>query len=320
MKIKKNVLVPTVAFVATTLIPTSLQAAALVLSSGGDTFGNSSFTSPLTGSAPGWSASGSGQGVAATSGNTYSTEGKLLRGPGNSTSYTFAGDSLTINNGRFILKGASTGQVLTVNNLILSNAVLDQSVGANGNTSTIGGNILVSTASTMGANTGETMFVTSNISGSANLQFGGAANIGNLNGTTVLSGNNNAYSGNITVGTAGQTAILSATSDFALGTGNVSVISGTLSLGMGATNNYISDLATLSLAAGTTANLGFTGSDTVGSLVLGGAAQMPGMYNSSTPIVGSFFTGGGSIVVVPEPSSALLIGLGAIGFVTRRRR
>ncbi|HSU66192.1 MAG TPA: hypothetical protein VLJ39_04955, partial [Tepidisphaeraceae bacterium] len=75
-------------------------------------------TTSFNGDVGNWSVAG-----APSAGNTYSTGAFVLRSPGNGTSYTFGGDSLSIDSGgRFLLKGTG-GQVLTVN-LILNGGLV----------------------------------------------------------------------------------------------------------------------------------------------------------------------------------------------------
>jgi fibronectin-binding autotransporter adhesin len=83
-------------------------------------------------------------------------------------------------------------------------------------------------------------------------------------------------------------------------TGNTTVNAGTLSLGNGTNNTNLSDAATVSITAGATVNLNFTGSDTIGKLIIDGETLSGGTYNSSTPIYGSYFTGTGSLIVLDQ--------------------
>jgi hypothetical protein len=121
---------------------------------------------------------------------------------------------------------------------------------------------------------------------------------------------------------------LIAAHDGALGAGNVSLTASgvTLTLQSGATNNYISDLSGISIVSGALANLNFTGaSDLVGSIVLNGVIQTtPGTYGSATSgatFQSAFFSGTGTLDLVPEPSTWTMVGLGvAVLTVMRFRR
>lgn len=125
----------------------------------------------------------------------------------------------------------------------------------------------------------------------------------------------------LTGGTTLADGNLIVTVDGGLGTGNVSLTGPTviLTLQDGATNNYIFDGATLMVLSGAKVNLNFTGNtDTVSGLVLGGAAQPNGTYDATnTP---QYFTGTGSVTVVPEPSSIALLFCGGLGLLSILRR
>jgi hypothetical protein len=161
----------------------------------------------------------------------------------------------------------------------------------------------------VGGNNGSTAF-----SGQIlNTGSGGLSKSGT--GTFTLSGGN-AYAGG-TVLAAGNLVVAA---NGALGTGNVSLTGPTviLTLQSGATNDYISDGATLSIGPGAKVNLNFTGpADVVSSLILNGVTQPNGTYDASNE--SAFLTGGGSITVVPEPASSILIAIGGTLLVAFRR-
>ena len=99
--------------------------------------------------------------------------------------------------------------------------------------------------------------------------------------------------------------------------------------------NAIADTATLSLAGGATAGVADDGyadlgagiNDLVAGLILGGVAEGPGTYGSTSSGASfqsnEYLAGTGIITVVPEPSTAALL-LGAcgvlLGFKRFRRR
>ena len=116
-------------------------------------------------------------------------------------------------------------------------------------------------------------------------------------GTFTLS-HANTYTG----GTTLTEGTLVAAHDGALGLGNVTIgASRTLTLQGGATNNYISNVATLGLQSSSTVNLNFSGnSDVVGFLSIDGVQQLPGLYGapgSGAPNELPQFTGTGMIFV-----------------------
>jgi autotransporter-associated beta strand protein len=96
------------------------------------------------------------------------------------------------------------------------------------------------------------------------------------------------------------TLTLSGTTSY---TGTTTVEEGTLSLGNGTSPTGLSDDATVSIASGATVNLNFSGSDTVGKLIIAGTTVPAGDYNGSlsTPAeYRSYFTGTGSLTVLGQ--------------------
>lgn len=130
-------------------------------------------------------------------------------------------------------------------------------------------------------------------------------------GTLTLS-HANTYTGGTTV----SSGILDVQADGGLGGGNVSVGSGaSLKLELGSSQNYISDTATLDLAASAAVNLAFTGTDTITNLVIGGVVQAVGTWGSSASgaanVDNTHFSGTGKInvtgsSVLPPPSPTIL--------------
>lgn len=131
------------------------------------------------------------------------------------------------------------------------------------------------------------------ISGAATLDKAGA-------GTLTLNAVNS-YAG----GTFIDAGILVASTDGALGTGNVSLeaASVTLILQNGATNNYIADTATLNIGfTNDTVNLAYSGTDTIKALVINGVTQANGTWGSPTSgamHTDPVFTGSGILNVNP---------------------
>ncbi len=84
-------------------------------------------------------------------------------------------------------------------------------------------------------------------------------------------------------------------------TGDTLVNQGILSISQA----YLDDLALVKIESGATMDLLFGDTDLVGALTLGGVSMAPGIYNAvNTP---AYFTGSGSLQVVPEPSSLIIM-------------
>ena len=115
-------------------------------------------------------------------------------------------------------------------------------------------------------------------------------------GTMKLTGTNS-YTGATTVN-AGTLVIAG---DNSAATGAVNVNAGVLSLGDGTNPTNLSDVVAVSIASGAQIELNFTGTDTIGSLDIGGSGPLPaGVYDSSHPTYGSHFTGTGSLAIIGE--------------------
>lgn len=199
-----------------------------------DTVGNSSFNS-----AGNWS-----NGAAPNGTNNYFTTGFTLRSPANTTSYTFAGSSLSIDaGGRFLMKGLG-GQTVTISNLILNGGLADfANAGTDYYIETLAGNITLQTGtlSFMGALSGspdfETLLVAAPITGSGSLQLGGPnVNAGADNGVVIFAGTNS-YTGTTTV--AGGTLLINCPN----GNSNITVTNGGTLGGAGSIGGTLSVLA-----------------------------------------------------------------------------
>ena len=208
-----------------------------------------------------------------------------------------------------------TGLIITINNAVVlqSDTVLHMQGSATGSL-TLGGSV----------------------SGPGKLTAGAIPHDANV-GAIVLSAANS-YTGG-TVVDAGTLDVSGASAT--LGTADVTVHSANLAFGgsseklkiEGGVLNAIADTATLSLAGGNAAGVADDGyadlgagiNDTVAALILGGVAQAPGTYGSTSSGAtfqsDEFFAGTGIITVVPEPGTAamLLCALG-MGFGWRRFR
>jgi autotransporter-associated beta strand protein len=165
----------------------------------------------------------------------------------------------------------------------------------------------------------------------ANNNFGNAIAAGlTFNGTSILSlTNTNTFSG----GTLINAGTVQALADGALGTGFVSITAGTASLTLsgGATNNYIGNAADLSIVTGTgTVALSYSGTDTIGGLIINGTAKAIGQWgaigsgaaNQDAAFSGAGFLNVTTLATIPEPSTWMMLGVGAVLFagVQRLRR
>lgn len=194
--------------------------------------------------------------------------------------------------------------------------------------------ISVSTGARFKINQGDAVVQGTDFSGAA---ITGAGSFEHAGFGTVTLNAANTYSGGtivsgigpVTSAPAGGPPELIATIDGALGGGNVSLTASgvRLTLQGGATNNYISDNATLSMVTGSTANLNFSGTDTISGLILGGVVQTnPGTYGSSDSGAqfqfNDFFLSGGTLTLIPEPSTwaMTVMGVGLLLGVQRFRR
>ena len=241
----------------------------------------------------------------ATSSLTVNAGGQLLLG--------------TTANGNFQI-GSSAATVVTLNGdgPTAGSGALASNAGAGtgflSNAITLGSNSTISTTTALA--------LTGVVSGGFTLTKTGA-------GTLALN-QANTYSGG-TIVAAGTAGALIANNDGALGTGNVDINATggvRLTLQGGLTNNYISDNRTLSLVDGAQANLNYVGTDVVGGLVLGsmGAQVNPGTYGSTASGAmfqfDAFFTGTGTLTLIPEPSTwaMTVMGAGLLLGVQRFRR
>ncbi|MCX5653742.1 MAG: autotransporter-associated beta strand repeat-containing protein [Planctomycetota bacterium] len=96
--------------------------------------------------------------------------------------------------------------------------------------------------------------------------------------------------------------------------GDTQVDAGTLSI----SNAYLADASAVKIATSAFMDLNFTGIDTVGAVWLGGSNMGGGTFNAATQP--TYFTGGGSLYVVPEPATMAFVVLGGVGLLARRRR
>ena len=175
------------------LLGSTVQAADVTLT-GVDAFGASSFNSAGL-----WDSA-----ATPSAGNDYFVgDGTRLRSPADGNSYTFAGDSLTINNTTeygdgFMYKGTGNTGVLTVGNLILDGGLLSHAQGTT-DVFQLDGGITVNSTSRIYAKQGNIALL-SDISGAGDLSI--LATDDNADTTirlVTLYGDNSSYTGNIDV-------------------------------------------------------------------------------------------------------------------------
>lgn len=135
-----------------------LYADTITLNAGGDGFGASSFNT-----AGAWS-----NAAEPTPGNDYHVAVSQLRSPADGASYTFQGDSLSIDtNGVFLYKGAGTTGVLTIPKFVLNGGKIDHS-SSTVDVGVYAGEMEVAAVSTIHAKQGA-ITISADVSGTANL-------------------------------------------------------------------------------------------------------------------------------------------------------
>lgn len=273
--------------------------------------------------------------AAPAAGNTYFVTGSTftVRTPQSAAaSYSFGGDSLTVNNAR-LLFATLGGSNITINNLTLTNGGML----SNGTTATqfllgtlaIDGSAFVR-LHTVAAEAGRNITIASQITGSGSVGL-------IQKGTLSLTGVGNTFAGTWTVG--GTMTIPDGTysNSSSLISTLVGSSAGSLGLNSNVTLNLWSrfdvDYAWSTSGALTLASNGGAASAiimtldqniTVGSLSIAGSVLGQGTYDYtalSTAGFGDYFTNsGGSITVVPEPNAIALLALGSMGVVFWSRR
>jgi autotransporter-associated beta strand protein len=246
------------------LVVTAASVATWIPLTSTDPTGTSGFASPGT-----WQ-----DGNPPTPGNGYFTRTFALRSPSDAGTYTFAGSALSIDTGgRFIMKGTS-GQVLTVPNLVINGGLVDYANAADSFVETLNGNItlqnnLVNYIGALGSSgLSETLFLNASITGAGNLQLGGPTVNNGTDLGVVVFGGNNTYTGSTTV--ASGTLLVNGVN----GNSPITVIAnGTLG-GAGSIGGTINVQAGGKLAPGVAARGALTNS--IGTLTTTSAASVSG--------------------------------------------
>lgn len=305
------------------LIAVPLSAATITMTAD-DAGGQSSFNSGTN-----WTG-----GLAPSAANDYWVI-KTLRTPATAGNYTFGGNSLTLSNtssqGVFIYKGTANTDIITINNLIFQGGMISNATSVS--TFTLAGNTTIETGKTaifqlQNGNGGIT--VSSVIGGPGALVVNANAATTSQHASTINFTSANTYSGGTTIS---ANASLTASTDGALGTGNVTLTGGKLTLQSGATSNYIANSANLIVSSGLTTGtasivLSFTGTDVVGGISLNGGSTYlsNGLYTATqlNSLYGAnIFSGSGSFSIgaIPEPSTfAMLSAMIVLGATTVLRR
>lgn len=277
--------------------------AVLVTLTSGDSAGDSSFNSVGN-----WNPA-----IAPSSGNDYLVDNGALRTPfGMGGTMNFEGDSLTVVT-QFSFK-SNDNSVINVDNLILDTGFVRNNEGTT--TQTLSGGLTLaagggSLRSGGNATSARTLIVTSTVSGAGTLNLQAFDDMASF--LELSSVGTNTYSGGTTV-TEGDVRV---TVNGGFGSGNVSVSGGALLQLVGVTNS-INDSASLSIDA-SVVDLDFIGTDIIGDLSLDGGTTFlgAGVYGAATDP--TFFTGTGTLTVIPEPGSLFLLGGGLLLAFTRRR-
>lgn len=206
---------------------------------------------------------------------------------------------------------------LNGHNLTIGSLTADTST-ANGITNTAGSTLSTLTINGSATTTYASIIGVPTLSPVSNASDNIALSLASANtGTLTLSGANT-YSGGTTI--AGGTLIASATGK--LGTGNVSLTAGHVTLTLQGTTNMAST-STLSYVNTDTINLNYSGTMTIAGLTVDGVSEAPGVYGASAINPDGAFFGVGTITVnVPEPGTAgmVLLGTGLLAAIQRFRR
>ena len=295
--------------------------AAIVTLTGIDGFGASSFNSAGL-----WDS-----GAAPSAGNDYVVpDGTRLRTPPDGNSYTFAGDSLTINNATpygdgFMYKGTGNTGTLTIDDLILDGGLISHANGT-GDICQLDGNLTVASDSRIQARQGP-IYIYSDIHGTAQLH--NEDTTGDINCKLWIGSSANTFTGNIL--TNGRLGLLDdANLNFVIGASGVnnSVSDGGSQKHATFDGDFVFDLSGASSVMGdswtvidTTPESTYYGSTftVAGFTPLGDDAWIQPI--GSTGLNYKFLESTGVLSVVPEPATAtmILLGISGLALVARRR-
>jgi hypothetical protein len=323
------------------LLSISVQAlAANAVMTGNDT--NSATTSFNSDVQLKWNPAG-----APSAGNAYSTNGYLMRTPSTTGSYTFAGDSLTVgrganpvgtagysadafntngvNNNNSLMNKTPTGAgvTITVNNLILDAGSIRDGMGS-ADVWTLAGNIYV-TANGGAIGNQCRLNVASVLSGSGNLYINDAGNT-DVNRATWINSSQNTYNGSIKmVGQAANKSRLNFADDsrmnFVIGLSGIN--NSVYGTGTAAFNgDFYFDLSGASTNFGDSWTIASVTAQTFGSTFTVAGFTNTAASNWRTTANGAnylFSTTTGILKVVPEPATMMLLGLGSLALLRKKR-
>ena len=282
-----------------------------------------------------------------SAGNDYYTGGWLMRSPADGTSYlpgpfTFAGDKLTVgysstgtlanpfdpnaapNNNSLIFK--YNGQILTVNNLVLDAGSVRDGL-SSANNWHLAGNIYVTNRGGM-FQCQAAGYVDANISGPGPIYIGDNGS-GDAARTIYFTSSASTYAGNIilTPGTSGNqnrsrlTFVDDSIMNFIIGANGVNnSISGTGILTLNGDFNF--DLTAAGVNLGDSWVVASATSQTFGStFTVAGFYDNGGdiWYKTYNAVVYEFSESTGTLSVVPEPATLVLLGLGSLALLRRRK-
>lgn len=298
---------------------------------------SSLLTLPLHAASVFWDGGGSNQlwdtpenwsdNAAPSAANDYVVDNATVRSP-DASSTSFAGNSLTIQNGAVLnLYRTNTGSYFNNNHAIPGLSVSNAEIRPESSNGSIA-HTLTNALALSGANT---VNMTQRSNYTMHLFLGGAiTGSGSLNVTRsntgserkfVFSGDASGYSGDITVDghtASSKTLIFDIANAGGWGTGNLTlgnfgVLNFTTAFDSGSSFLAMSDSSSLNLGAGAS----------IAGLSIDGNAVPLGTYSADELTAlgfGGNFSGDGSLSVIPEPSSSLLLVLSSSLLLIRKRR
>jgi len=264
-----------------------------------------------------------------SAGNDYVTGDYRLRTPADGGSYVFGGDSLTVNNtngynGGLMYKGTGSTGSLTIANLILDGGMISH---ANGSTDicNLYGNIYVKSNSTLYPKQGP-IHIYSVISGSAQITI--QASDGGSGNKIWIHSSANTFTGNIVNNgrleladdanlnfVIGPSGVNNSISNGTLGTQQHSIFGGDFVFDLTAAGTNVGDswLIVNTVAASTY----YTDTFTVAGFTPKGDGDT--WLKNANGVFYQFQESTGMLTVIPEPASMVLLGLGGLLSVLRKR-